>query len=81
MWIFNCKEVSRLVSDSMDRELGLGQRIGIRFHLMMCKYCSRFAGQLKQMRDVLKKEIDQVKPCQMDEQVKKQIKSILRSRK
>ncbi|MBW2412299.1 MAG: zf-HC2 domain-containing protein [Deltaproteobacteria bacterium] len=51
-WMFNCKEVSQLVSEGMDRELPLRQRFLIRMHLLMCKYCSRFRSQLYLMRNV-----------------------------
>ena len=35
-----------MISESMDRELPLHQRVMIRIHLAMCKYCSRFRRQL-----------------------------------
>ena len=45
-WMFNCKEVTYMVSESLDRELPFLQRMGIRMHLFMCKFCSRFRKQL-----------------------------------
>ncbi|MEA1948981.1 MAG: zf-HC2 domain-containing protein [Thermodesulfobacteriota bacterium] len=50
-WMFNCKEVSRRVSESMDHRLPLYQRMLIRMHLLMCKYCSRFRRQLLLLRE------------------------------
>lgn len=44
--MFNCKKVTRLVSESLDRKLSLDQRMGMRIHLMMCKFCSRYQEQL-----------------------------------
>ena len=49
-WMFNCKDVTRMVSDSMDRNLPFFQRMGIRIHLMMCKLCSRYRRQLYLIR-------------------------------
>ena len=49
-WMFSCKEVSKKVSDSMDKSLPLYQRMFIRMHIMMCKYCSRFKKQLLMLR-------------------------------
>jgi len=49
--MFNCKEVSRRVSESMDHRLPLYQRMLIRMHLLMCKYCTRFRRQLLLMRE------------------------------
>ena len=45
-WMFKCKEVTRMISESMDKKLPLHHRIMIRMHLAMCKYCSRFRQQL-----------------------------------
>jgi len=48
--MFNCKEATRLVSESLDRKLPFHQRIGIRVHLFMCKFCSRYEKQLMFLR-------------------------------
>lgn len=45
-WLFNCSDISDLVSRSMDEDLPLPRRAGIKFHLMMCRYCARYARQL-----------------------------------
>ena len=55
-WMFNCKDVSKRVSESMDRSLSLHHRILIKMHLMMCKYCSRFRKQLLIIRDACRLE-------------------------
>ncbi len=51
-WMFNCKEVSRRVSESMDRRIPLYQRLLIRMHLLMCRYCARFRRQLMFIREL-----------------------------
>ncbi len=53
-WMFNCKEVTRMVSESLDRELPFYQRIGIRMHLLMCKLCSRYRRQLLLLRETIR---------------------------
>ncbi len=50
-WMFECKQITELVSEGMDRKLPLWRRMGIRFHLMMCKLCSRYERQLKKLRE------------------------------
>lgn len=50
-WMFNCKEVTRMVSESLDRELSFHQRVGLRMHLLMCKFCSRYQRQLLFLRE------------------------------
>jgi len=52
-WMFNCKEVTRMVSESLDRESSFYHRVGIRIHLLMCKFCSRYRRQLLILRDVI----------------------------
>ena len=51
-WMFNCKDVSRKVSESFDRSLPLLQRLVIRLHFMMCRYCARFHRQLLLVRQI-----------------------------
>lgn len=48
--MLNCKEVTQLVSESLDRKLPFHQRLGIRIHLLMCKLCSRYERQLMFLR-------------------------------
>ena len=55
-WMFNCNEISKKVSESFDRSLPLYQRMMIRIHLMMCKYCSRFKKQLVIIREAIRSE-------------------------
>jgi hypothetical protein len=52
-WLLNCKEISHLVSQSMDTKLPLQKRLGIKFHLLICRYCDRYAKQLLIMRNTI----------------------------
>ena len=53
-WIFSCKQVTGMISESMDSKLSLSQRMGIRFHLMMCKLCTRYQKQLHFIRETFR---------------------------
>lgn len=43
----SCKEVRELLTEYMDGNLPVHKRMGIRFHLMMCKACG---GLIKALR-------------------------------
>ncbi|MBW1754169.1 MAG: zf-HC2 domain-containing protein [Deltaproteobacteria bacterium] len=55
-WMFNCKAVTRMVSESLDRKLSFYQRMGIRMHLLMCKLCSRYRRQLLLLRETIRRQ-------------------------
>ena len=57
-WMFNCHEVSQRVSESMDHVLPFHQKMMIRFHLQLCKYCARFRDQLLLIRKAIRNEED-----------------------
>ena len=50
----NCREVTRLVSESLDRKLPLSQRIGVRFHLLMCNLCPEAKKQMLFIRETMR---------------------------
>ena len=46
-----CRQAARLLSESHDRPLQLGERLSLRVHLWMCSGCSRYARQLDLLAD------------------------------
>ncbi len=48
--MLTCKEVTHLVSESLDRELPFPKRFGVRVHLAMCKFCRRYRRQILFLR-------------------------------
>lgn len=58
--MMNCQHMSHLLSQSQDRRLPWPQRFGLRLHLMMCRACSRFAGQLALLRQAVTTQARQV---------------------
>jgi len=48
--MLTCKEVSRLVSQGLDRRLGFGERLAVRVHLAICDGCTNFSRQLAFLR-------------------------------
>lgn len=52
--MLTCKEVTHLISESLDRDLPLRQRMAMRLHLLMCKFCLRYKKQLLFIRDAIR---------------------------
>ena len=45
-----CREASRMQSEALDHPLSFRQRIGLRIHLFLCKWCNRYGRQLRFLR-------------------------------
>ena len=80
-WMFQCEAVSKLVSESMDQKLPLYRRMGIRFHLMMCKFCTRYRKQLYLLREAARNPAkageSDVVSCRLSDDAKARIKKEL----
>lgn len=48
--MLNCKEVTELCSQEMERSLRVGERLSLGTHLMMCSGCTNFRKQMKELR-------------------------------
>jgi predicted anti-sigma-YlaC factor YlaD len=48
--MLNCKQAAALMSQGMDKELTLLQKMSLRLHLMMCNGCRNFNKQLAFLR-------------------------------
>lgn len=47
----SCRQASRLQSEALDHKLPILQRIGLRIHLFLCKWCRRYGKQIRFLRD------------------------------
>jgi len=52
--MLSCRDVTQLISRSMDTSLPVGKRIGVRIHLLMCRFCARYERQLHLIRETLR---------------------------
>ena len=43
----NCKEVSTILAGDELEGAGPGKRLSVWFHLLMCRYCRRYARQIR----------------------------------
>lgn len=53
--MLTCKDASQLMSQSFDRRLSLLERLGLRFHLLICKSCQIAYRQMDFLRQLCKK--------------------------
>ncbi|MBI5248754.1 MAG: zf-HC2 domain-containing protein [Desulfomonile tiedjei] len=57
--MLNCREASQLISESLDKPLTLRQRMSLKAHLLMCRYCTRFQRQMLFLRDIIRRAAHQ----------------------
>lgn len=53
--MLSCKEITRLVSESLDQELPLQQRLAVQAHFRICELCLRYQKQLLFIRDTIRR--------------------------
>ncbi len=58
--MLNCKQVSELVSRSMDRKLPLWRRLGVWMHLGMCRFCLGFRRQLFVLQEAARRNAERI---------------------
>jgi hypothetical protein len=56
--MLSCKKTAQLVSQGMDRRLGLWERVALRLHLAICDGCSNFKKQTAFLRQAMKRLAD-----------------------
>lgn len=53
--MLSCKDVTRLISELMDTSLPIGKRVGVRLHLLICRFCRRYERQLLLIRETVRR--------------------------
>jgi hypothetical protein len=56
--MLSCRDVTRLISESMDGSLPLRERVGVRLHLLICAFCARYRRQLLRIRETARRIAD-----------------------
>lgn len=51
--MLNCREVTRLVSESQERKLSVVEKLSLNLHLMMCDGCKNFSLQVPFLRKAM----------------------------
>ena len=83
--MLSCKDVTQLLSESMDHSPPLVKRIGVRLHLLMCRFCARYERQLLLIRETVRRIVaSEEKPGEspgetLSEESKERIRKSLRN--
>ena len=48
--MLNCKDMTKLISDSLEGKISARQRMELRLHIMMCGMCRRFRSNIIELR-------------------------------
>ena len=59
--MLSCKEVSRLVSESLDRKRPFWKRVSVWIHLSLCRLCRGFRNDLLKLRDTARQYANDIK--------------------
>jgi hypothetical protein len=73
----DCKSAIRLQSEALDRRLPLLTRTGLRLHLWLCIWCSRYGKQIKILRTVAQNCDDRVPGQALPAEARERIKRAL----
>jgi len=77
----SCREASRLQSEALDHKLATHQRVGLRIHLLLCKWCRRYGKQIRFLRDAAHDHSDELArpvPHKLSDSARERMKQRLR---
>ncbi|SHL69103.1 hypothetical protein SAMN05444266_104419 [Chitinophaga jiangningensis] len=75
-WIPCCEEATLLAERSLQQKLPFWRHMGLRVHLLYCKYCRRFLKQSRQIAEAAAK-MQQHEDFTLDPQVKAEWESLI----
>lgn len=52
--MMNCKQATRLISESQDRALSFSEKMALKMHVMMCAGCKNFSLQIPFLSQAMK---------------------------
>ena len=77
--MLTCKEVSKLVSESLEHQLPFRQRMGVQLHLMMCSMCRTYQRQTLQLRNAMRTYARREPTEHLSEEASQRIKNALKT--
>jgi hypothetical protein len=80
--MYTCKEATELLSQSLDRKLTFGQKLGLKMHLSMCKLCTRHKKQMSFLQKLFSRNTEESanlhKSLSLSDEKKEEIKEDIR---
>lgn len=67
--MLSCKDITKLVSESLDRKLPWWTRVNIRMHSLLCGVCSGFRKDLLHIRDESRRHSEEFEDFDKDVQL------------
>lgn len=80
----DCRQASRAQSEQLDRPLSRPARMGLRFHLVYCKWCRRYGQQLGFLHHAAHEhheKLAETSPKQLSEDARERMKRRLQAEK
>lgn len=80
----NCRAAARLQSEAIDTRLCLSKRVGLRLHLLICKWCRRYGKQVDFLHRAASEHPDSLTeaiPRELSSEARERIKQRLRTEK
>ncbi len=53
--MLSCREATALMSQEQDRRLGLGERVALRLHVLICAGCNNYRRQMQVLREACRR--------------------------
>ena len=78
----SCRQASRLQSEALDHKLPILQRVGLRIHLLLCKWCRRYGKQIRFLHDAAHDHSDELvepAPQKLPDAARERMKQRLRA--
>ncbi|MEP3561135.1 MAG: zf-HC2 domain-containing protein [Marinobacter sp.] len=76
-----CKDLAEIASDYIDGELATPQNLAIKMHLMMCRHCRSFIGNLRVSTDLMQAHSSSVPDEALMRKIDQRVAEALKARK
>jgi hypothetical protein len=81
VFIPSCKQVARLQSAGLDTRLPMPTRLGLKLHLLVCRWCRRYGRQVRFLRNAVRKKpltLNEVSDNRLSPEARRRLNDALR---